>query len=113
MLKIIVHDLKAGDRLGVFSYGSGSCAEFYSFLYTDKSKTIAAEAGLKNLLKNRYKINVAQYEAIETLRERRIKEGDFVPNFDMIEGMYNAAYKEKDLLVYTGSKGFYRSYKFS
>jgi hydroxymethylglutaryl-CoA synthase len=108
-----VNDLTAGDRLGVFSYGSGSCAEFYSFLYTEKSKAVAAQAGLKNLLDNRYKINVAQYEAMENAREQRIKEGDFTPDFTMADGLYDAAYQGKGLLVYTGSKGFYRSYKFS
>lgn len=109
----LVNDLKAGDRIGVFSYGSGSCAEFYSFLYTEKSKAVGAAAGLRNLLENRYKINVAQYEAMENFREQRIKEGDFVPDFNMVEGLYDMAYKGKGLLLYTGSKGFYRNYKFS
>jgi 3-hydroxy-3-methylglutaryl CoA synthase len=74
---------------------------------------VAAAAGLKTLLNNRYKINVAQYEAMENFREQRIKEGDFTPDFDMVPGLYDEAYKGKGLLVYTGSKGFYRTYKFS
>ncbi|HTA62673.1 MAG TPA: hydroxymethylglutaryl-CoA synthase [Bacteroidia bacterium] len=114
LLATIDHvDLKANDRIGVFSYGSGSCAEFYSVLVTEKSKEIATKAGLKAILDKRYKINVAQYEAMETDRERRIKEGDFTPDFDMVPGLYDAAFKGKGLLVYTGSKGYYRNYKFS
>ena len=114
LLATIDHvDLKANDRIGVFSYGSGSCAEYYSVLVTEKSKEIAKKAGLKALIENRYKITVPQYEAMETDRERRIKEGDFTPDFDMVPGLYDAAFKGKGLLVYTGSKGYYRNYKFS
>jgi hydroxymethylglutaryl-CoA synthase len=114
LLATIDHvDLKAGERIGVFSYGSGSCAEYYSVLVTEKSKEIAKKAGLKTLIENRYKLTVAQYEAMENDRERRIKEGDFTPNFDMVPGLYDAAFKGKGLLVYTGSKGYYRNYKFS
>jgi hypothetical protein len=50
---------------------------------------------------------------METQRELRIKEGDFTPNFDMVPGLYDKAYKGKGLLVYKGSKGFYREYAFS
>ena len=108
-----VNDLKADDRIGVFSYGSGSCAEFYSVLVTEKSKEVAKRAGLKELINKRYKITVEQYEAMEIDRERRIKEGDFDPNFDIVPGLYDAAYKGKGLLVYKGSKGYYRTYGFS
>ncbi len=54
-----------------------------------------------------------QYEAMENFREQRIKEGDFIPDYNMIPGLYDAAYKGKGLLIYTGSEGYYRNYKFS
>jgi len=108
-----VADLKAGDRMGIFSYGSGSCAEFYSALITPKSKEVAKQAGIQQLLDKRYSITVAQYEAMEADRERRIKEGDFEPNYNMVPGLYDAAYKGKGLLIYKGSKGYYRTYGFS
>ena len=106
-------DLVAGDRLGIFSYGSGSCAEFYGVSVTEKSKEVAAKSGIEELLKNRYVINVQEYEAMELARETRIKEGDFTPDFDMVEGLYETAYKGKGLLIYKGSKGYYREYDFS
>jgi hydroxymethylglutaryl-CoA synthase len=114
LLATIDHvDLKANDRIGVFSYGSGSCAEFYSVLVTEKSKEVAKKAGLKTILENRYKITVPQYEAMETDRERRIKESDFTPDYNMVPGLFDAAFKGKGLLIYTGSKGYYRNYEFS
>jgi 3-hydroxy-3-methylglutaryl CoA synthase len=106
-------DLLAGDRLGVFSYGSGSCAEFYGVAVTEKSKEVAAKSGIEELLKNRYVINVQEYEAMEMARETRIKEGDFTPDFDMVEGLYENAYEGKGLLIYKGSKGYYREYGLS
>ncbi|MGZ4060315.1 MAG: hydroxymethylglutaryl-CoA synthase, partial [Bacteroidia bacterium] len=108
-----VNDLNPDDRIGVFSYGSGSCAEFYCVKYTDKSKEVAKRSGLKELIENRYKITVKDYEAMETLREQRIKEGDFEPDYNMVPGLYDSAYKGKGLLIYKGSKGFYRTYDFS
>ena len=105
--------LKEGDRIGVFSYGSGSCAEYYSFLVTETSKETAKKAGLKALIDNRYKITVPQYEAMENFREQRIKEGDFTPDYNMVPGLYDVAYKGKGLLIYEGSEGYYRKYKFS
>ena len=108
-----VNDLMPDDRLGIFSYGSGSCAEFYSVLYTAQSKEVAAKAGLKALVDNRYEITVEQYEAMENAREQRIKEGDFKPDFNMVPGLYDKAFKGKGLLVYKGSNGFYRDYEFS
>ncbi|MGZ3931719.1 MAG: hydroxymethylglutaryl-CoA synthase family protein [Bacteroidia bacterium] len=108
-----VDDVKAGDRIGVFSYGSGSCAEFYTVLVTDQSKKIAARSGLKQLLADRYTISVKEYEQMEEARERRIKEGDFKPDFSEFTELYDKAYKGKGLLVFKGSDGFYRSYEFS
>ena len=52
-------------------------------------------------------------EAIELERERRIKEADYVPNYDMVEGLYETAYRGKKLLTYRGSKNYFRSYDFS
>ncbi len=108
-----MNDLNPDDRIGVFSYGSGSCAEFYSVLYTEKSKEVGAKAGLKKLIDNRVEITVEQYEAMEIAREQRIKEGDFKPDFNMVPGLYDKAFKGKGLLVYKGSNGFYRDYEFS
>ncbi len=106
-------EAKANDRIGVFSYGSGSCAEFYTVLVTDKSKEIAKKSGLKELLANRYTISVAQYEKMEQDREERIKESDFTPDFSGVAGLFEKAYKGKGLLIFTGSKGYYRTYEFS
>lgn len=108
-----INEMKPNNRIGVFSYGSGSCAEYYSFIVTERSKGVAKHAGLKELLNKRFKLTVEQYESMENDRERRIKEGDFIPDFNSVKGLYDEAYKGKGLLIYKGSKGYYRSYEFS
>jgi hydroxymethylglutaryl-CoA synthase len=108
-----VDDLKADDRISVFSYGSGSCAEFYTVKVTPKSKEIALGTGLMKLINNRFKINVKQYEAMELAREERIKSQEFTPDYQMVKGLYDHAYKGKGLLIYKGTKDYYRSYDFS
>lgn len=108
-----VNDLNAGDRISVFSYGSGSCAEFYSVQVTEKSKEIALNTGLRQLIDNRFKITVKQYEEMELAREKRMQSREFTPDHNMVEGLYDAAYKGKGLLIYTGTKDYYRSYDFS
>jgi 3-hydroxy-3-methylglutaryl CoA synthase len=108
-----VSDLTAGDRISVFSYGSGSCAEFYSTKVTEHSKKIAAQSGLKELLSKRFPLTVQQYEQMENLREERTKVADFTPDFNMVPGLYESVYSKKGLLVFKGTKGYYRTYDFS
>ncbi|QBO35111.1 hydroxymethylglutaryl-CoA synthase [Periweissella cryptocerci] len=56
-------DLQAGDRLGLFSYGSGAEGEFYSGILQPNYK-----AGLKTdfgaLFEKRQRVSIAEYEAI-------------------------------------------------
>ena len=107
------NDLKADDRISVFSYGSGSCAEFYSVQVTDKSKAIALGTGLTEIISKRVPINVQQYEVMEMAREERIKSKDYKPDYNIIKDLYDKAYKGKGLLIYKGTKDYYRSYDFS
>lgn len=50
-------------RLGLFSYGSGCCAEFFTGTVPSGVETVA-DAGLAKLLRDRTTIDVAQYERL-------------------------------------------------
>jgi hydroxymethylglutaryl-CoA synthase len=106
-------DLTDNDRISVFSYGSGSCAEFYSVMTTSKSKDVAEKAGIQRLLTNRITLTIDQYEAMESAKELRMKVENFSPDFSFFQEIYHDAYKGKGLLIFTGTKGYYRSYEFS
>lgn len=55
-------DRLAGRRIGMFSYGSGSCAEFYSGVVLSGAGALAGEIGLAAMLERRRSVSVAEYE---------------------------------------------------
>lgn len=57
-------NLKAGDRIGLFSYGSGAVAEFFSATLVAGFKQQLAQKEHQALLAKRQKLSIAQYEEI-------------------------------------------------
>ena len=106
-------DLSPGDRIGIFSYGSGCCSEFYSGLLGPEAKRVAEEARLKFLLDQRYRLSVDEYEAIERERTDCIDSGDFVTTKDLCDGLYERRYQGRGLLVFQGIHDHYRQYAWS
>jgi hydroxymethylglutaryl-CoA synthase len=53
----------ARQRLGLFSYGSGSCAEFFSGRFADGAARASASIGLAAQLDRRQVLSVDEYEA--------------------------------------------------
>jgi hydroxymethylglutaryl-CoA synthase len=52
-----------GQPIGLFSYGSGCCAEFFSGRFASGSAAVADRIGLADLLAARRELTVAEYEA--------------------------------------------------
>lgn len=115
MLSLLDHaeDLGPGDRISVFSYGSGSCAEFYSGIIGETAKQAAKEADLPALLDARYKLSVREYEECERERSCYIDCGDFRPSRDGMNGWYDEAYAGKHQLVFEGAEEHFRRYAWS
>jgi len=57
----------AGQRVGLFSYGSGSCGEFFSGIVGPRASESIARAELELLLAARERIDVAEYERLMAL----------------------------------------------
>ena len=57
----------AGKRIGMFSYGSGCSAEFFSGCVGPRAAEVIGRAGLAALLESRVRIDVAEYERIMAL----------------------------------------------
>lgn len=106
-------DLEAGDRIGMFSYGSGSCAEFYSGRVGTEAKSVAAAVGLQKLLDARYVLSVREYEDAERERTCQIDSGELTPSTDGFGGLYDAQYRGAGKLVFRGIDEHYRKYDFS
>lgn len=62
-------DLKAGSRIGMFSYGSGAVGEFFTGILQDGFREHLRAAQHRNMFASRKEVTVPEYEAIfeETL----------------------------------------------
>jgi 3-hydroxy-3-methylglutaryl CoA synthase len=103
-------DLKPGNRIGIFSYGSGSCGEFWSGILGPGAREAVAAAGLHELCAARRPLSVEEYEALEQERFRLIDCSDYVPPTDGFDGLYQRRYAGKGLLTFKGIKEYYREY---
>jgi hydroxymethylglutaryl-CoA synthase len=68
MLSETTEDLD-GKSVALFSYGSGSCAEFFTGTVTKGAQAFARGSGWGELIASQRKIDVPEYEAIMTARE--------------------------------------------
>jgi hydroxymethylglutaryl-CoA synthase len=59
-----------GKRIGLFSYGSGSCAEFFSAVVQPEAQARVKALGLEALLEKRRALSIPEYEAIMAAREK-------------------------------------------
>jgi 3-hydroxy-3-methylglutaryl CoA synthase len=105
--------LRAGDRIGMFSYGSGSCAELWSGLVRPEAREVVRSARLPELLDARRTVTVAEYEAVEQARTAVIDLGDYTTDTSLLGDWYERAYAGKHLLVFEGMRDYYRSYRWS
>lgn len=102
--------LSLGDKISLFAYGSGSCAEFYEARIGAKADQRAAEAGLQSLLDQRHMLTVSQYEAAETARIAAMGAKDFVPDFDVAPGCFSQVYEGSGRLVLQRIEDYDRVY---
>lgn len=58
-----------GKQVGLFSYGSGSCAEFFAGTVTAGAQARVRALGLPALLARRRSVTLAEYEAVMRARE--------------------------------------------
>ena len=57
-------DLVAGQRIGLFSYGSGAQGEFFSGILQPGFKALAADKTISEMLLQRKQVSVKEYEKI-------------------------------------------------
>jgi hydroxymethylglutaryl-CoA synthase len=105
--------VKAGDRIGFFSYGSGAIGEFYSGKLCAEAREVVAGMGIDEKLDARREVSVAEYETIEKMREEAIEQPCFTPDFSLPAGWYDQHYRGRKLLVLREVKDFYRTYEWS
>lgn len=108
-----VPDLKSGDRISLFSYGSGCIGEFYSVKVLENAKKTVGAMNIDQALNSRKQVSVAQYEEIENIRETYIENPNFVPDLSIADNWFKEHYQGKGLLYLKEVKDFYRTYEWS
>lgn len=112
---LLAHDeaMNPGDRLSMFSYGSGSCAEFYTGFVGADARATALAAHTTQLLDERYQLSVTEYENCERDRMAYIDDGDYRVSTGGYGDWYDRHYKGKGKLVFRGIQEHYRQYDWS
>jgi 3-hydroxy-3-methylglutaryl CoA synthase len=106
-------NLKAGDRISFFAYGSGAIGEFYSALICPEAKEVVAAMQIDKKLDLRKEVTVKEYEYIEKLRNTYIEQANITPDFSILNNWYDKYYKGKGYLVLKQVKDYYRTYEWS
>lgn len=106
-------DLEPGDRVSVFSYGSGSNGEFYSTVVCPEAKDIVHAARVQEKLDARTQISIEQYETLERKRLSLVDCGNFEPSLDGYDDLYARRYQGKDRLVVKRNKDYFLEYGWS
>jgi 3-hydroxy-3-methylglutaryl CoA synthase len=102
--------LRPGDRLGIYSYGSGSCAEFYSGTLQPAAWVTARAAGVAHALAARQPLSVADYEACERSLDQMIRARDFTPDATLVPDLWQHHYEGRHRLVLRGLQDYRRTY---
>lgn len=108
-----VPDLKTGDRISMFSYGSGCIGEFYSVKIMENAKTVVGAMKIDEALDSRKKVSVKQYEEIERMRESYTENPSFVSDLSIADHWFKHYYEGKRLLYLKEVKNFQRLYEWS
>ncbi len=108
-----INTLKAGDRVGFFTYGSGAIGEFYSGLICPEAQVTIKSLNLDGHFDSRREVSVEEYEMIEKIRESYIENPNFAPDFSILDNWYDAHYRDRGYLVLKEVKDFYRTYEWS
>ncbi len=105
-----VAEFPQGARVGLFSYGSGSCASFFSGKIGEEAKAIVGRHRIAHHLAARRIVDVRTYEGIVLETERGLTDAVFVPTPNLVPGLYDEAYRGQRRLVLEGVDDYYRSY---
>lgn len=100
----------AGDRVRMYAYGSGSCAETYVVRLEDEARARAERAGLAALLDERRMVDLSTYEACERALDASLRARDVTPTRELVPGLYESHYERRGRLVLRNVKEWRREY---
>lgn len=104
-------EIRAAQRVGCFSYGSGCCSEFYSGVVTPHSQSLLRRLGIRRHLDERYALSIPEYETIVS-RSSVVRFGtrNVQLNTDLIPAALECARNNRSLVL-REIKEFHREYE--
>lgn len=106
-------DLSPGDRVGIFSFGSGSCAELYDGVVGPRAREVAARAETRAQLDARDPIDVGTYERLERWRDASVAKADLTIDRGALGHHYERRWAGRGRCVLRGVSGWVRDYAWS
>lgn len=101
---------RPGARVGMYSYGSGSCAEFFAGTLAETARSVVGGRRIGAHLARRRQLSLPDYERIVLEREAKALCPEFTPERDTPAGHFEEAYRGSGLLVLESIKDYYRRY---
>lgn len=109
-----VGDLGRPYRVGLFSYGSGCCSEFFSGVVSQAAAKRQARLGINNQLSSRTRLSMPLYDQIIDLNKAWIMGGSGeTMEFGVSEDLYRNSFAGTGLLTFMGLNGYERLYEWA
>lgn len=106
-------DVRAGDAVALFAYGSGCQGELYCGTIGAAAGPRAHAARIDNHLAERRRLTVGEYERVERARAATIDEATWSPDREAHGDLYDVGYQGRDLLVLDAVERHQRHYEWS
>ncbi|NEP41197.1 MAG: hydroxymethylglutaryl-CoA synthase family protein [Okeania sp. SIO2G4] len=104
-------DFSAPRRIGIFSYGSGCCSEFYSGVAFPQGKEIQDQQNIGSHLASRYSLNMEEYEQLLNYSSRvAFGTRNVTLDYELFPGVWKQI-EGKGRLVLKRIKEFHREYE--
>lgn len=108
-----VPDADAGRRVGLYSYGSGSSAAFFSGILRPGATARTSRHGISSALAARRRVDVGTYERLVGDIEQSLTAEDYEPDTRAVDDHYEESYAGRKSLVLARVTGYRRSYAWS
>jgi 3-hydroxy-3-methylglutaryl CoA synthase len=103
-------DLSPGTRIGICSYGSGSCAEIYGGVVMETARDAVRRHQIAAHLAERTTVDVSAYERLVKEAEVMLIARDYEPTLDFLPGHFERSYAGRDRLVLREIQNHHRQY---
>jgi polyketide biosynthesis 3-hydroxy-3-methylglutaryl-CoA synthase-like enzyme PksG len=103
--------IDAGARVGLYSYGSGCSSEFFSGVVGESSKEAVGQMRIRERLDGRVSLRFEDYTGLlEASLSCLVPERNRAVDSERFLPLFARAGEHQDLLVWTGTKDYHRSY---